>query len=318
VASDGVLIALGGNAFAPPGERLSHAGQQAFALATARALLPLLRAASRALLVHGNGPQVGEMLTRVEVAGDRAYALPLDACVAAVDGELGYDLSQALYNVLRAAGDRREICSVLTQVEIDPQDPAFALPDKPVGRFHAAHDVAALRAQGQTLVEDAGRGYRRVVPSPKPQAVIERDVIARLVAAGVLVIAGGGGGIPVQRRAGLLVGVEAVVDKDHTSALLADALDLTLLVLLTDVAAAFTDHGTAAAREIRAATPAQLEALTAAGHFAPGSMLPKITAASAFAGQPGRRAIICSPDNLDAALAGEAGTTVRLAAGSGP
>lgn len=313
-ARGGTLVALGGNAFARPGVPLTSAGQGAFAADLATRLLPTLAATPRVLLLHGNGPQVGHMLARVEAALGAAYAQPLDVCVAETEGELGYLLAQALINALRARGQAREVVSVLTQVLVDAADPAFARPTKPVGGFYGAADADRLRAQGHALQEDAaGRGFRRVVASPRPLAVLEAAAIARLVDAQVLVIAAGGGGIPVREVDGRIEGVEAVVDKDASAALLADALDFDTLLMLTDVPQACRDFGRAGAAGIGRTTPAELAALAAAGHFAPGSMLPKVEAACAFVDRPARRAIICAPDNLEAALAGTAGTRVEHA-----
>lgn len=313
-ASGGTLVALGGNAFARPGVPLTSAGQVAFAADIAARLLPTLACAPRALLLHGNGPQVGHMLARVEAALDAAYAQPLDVCVAETEGELGYVLAQALINALRAAGYAREVVTLLTQVLVDAADAAFARPTKPVGGFHSAADAARLRAQGHALREDAaGRGFRRVVASPRPLAVLETSVITRLVDAGVLVIAAGGGGIPVREVAGRIEGVEAVVDKDASAALLAAALDFDTLLMLTDVPQACRDFGCAGEQGIGRITSAGLAVLAAAGHFAAGSMLPKVEAACAFVDRAARRAIICAPDNLEAALAGTAGTRVEYA-----
>lgn len=312
-AGDGLLVALGGNAFARAGEALSSAGQSAFAHAVAARLWPALAAAPRTLVLHGNGPQVGYMLARVEAARREAYSQPLDVCVAETEGELGYLLVQALRNAARAAGSAREIVAVLTQVLVDAGDPAFARPAKPIGGFHDDEAAARLRAAGQTFAADpAGRGFRRVVASPAPRAVLESAVIARLVDAGVLVVAGGGGGIPVCERDGRLAGVEAVVDKDATAALLAAALGFDSLVLLTDVPAACRGFGGPQARPIGRVSPATLALLAAEGEFAAGSMLPKVEAAIGFVDRAGRRALICAPENLETALAGAAGTRVEL------
>ncbi len=315
-ACDDVLFALGGNAFATADATLGIDTQLRFAEAVARRLAPAAACARRLLIVHGNGPQVGQMLVRVEASRGSAYSLPLDACVATSQGELGYVLLQALRNAWRAAGVTREICALLTQVSVDPADPALRMPTKPVGKVLDADEVARLRAAGAAVMQDAGRGWRRAVGSPQPRAVLELSGIRLLLEAGVAVVAAGGGGVPVSEVGERVAGVEAVVDKDATAALLASALDLPTLVMLTDVPAAFVDFGTSRQRAIGHASPAQLQALAADGHCAPGSMLPKVEAACAFAARPGRRAIICSPDNLAAALVGEAGTLVREAAGT--
>lgn len=311
-AAPDLLLALGGNAFAAAGARLSMPGQFAYAEAVAARILPCVQDAARALIVHGNGPQVGQILARVEAALDRAYAQPLDVCVAESEGELGYVLLQALRNAWRARGVTRELCALLTQVLVAAEDPAFADPVKPIGRFLCADEAARLRATGIPVREDAGRGWRRVVASPSPRAVLETASIARLLAAGVVVIAAGGGGVPVTETEGRIAGVEAVVDKDATAALLADALALPTLVMLTDVPCAYAHYRRPNQRAIGRVTRAALEELDAEGHFAPGSMAPKIAAARAFVDRPGRRALICAPDNLAAALAGASGTYIEF------
>lgn len=308
-----LLIALGGNAFARPPAPLTMAGQLAFAETLAARLLPEIAEVERLLFVHGNGPQVGHMLVRVEAALGQAYPLSLDVCVAESEGELGYVLVQALGNAWRTHGAPREICSLLTQVVVDAADPAFADPVKPIGRFLSADEAARLASAGMAVREDAaGRGWRRVVGSPVPRAVVELPVLARLLDAGVAVIAAGGGGIPVVERAGRLEGVEAVIDKDATAALLADALGFTTLVLLTDVPCAYLDFRAPLQRPLGTVTVSTLAAYAQDGHFAAGSMGPKVAAACAFVTHPARRAIICAPENLAAALAGQDGTRVKL------
>ena len=304
-----VVVVLGGNAFAPPGAPLTMAGQFRFAHEALSALGPLLSPDVELVVGHGNGPQVGHMLVRVEQALGKAYALPLEVCVAESEGELGYVLAQTLGNLCRARGAPRAIASLLTQVEVDAHDPAFQRPDKPIGPFYDAAQAEALRGEGFAIREDSGRGYRRVVPSPEPRAIVDVEVVERLVASGAIVIAAGGGGIPVVREAGgTLHGIDAVIDKDLTAALLGDALGAELLVILTGVDGAYEGFGRPHARRIERATPDEVRALAA--HFAPGSMGPKMEAAARFASRPDRRAIICDPPSLAAALEGRAGTTV--------
>jgi carbamate kinase len=201
---------------------------------------------------------------------------------------------------------------LISQVVVDAQDEAFAHPTKPIGPFYDAQRAAAMRASGFTVIEDAGRGYRRVVPSPRPLEVIDAPLLAQLIAQGAIVIAAGGGGVPVIREGRLLRGVEAVVDKDRSAALLADVIAARLLLILTGAAAVFLDYGCTTARPIRHARPAQMLDWLARGHFPPGSMGPKVEAAAHFvAGGRGRRAVICDPASLTAALAGQAGTTIE-------
>jgi carbamate kinase len=306
-----VVVALGGNAFAPPGAPLTMAGQFAFAKVALGALAPLLDSSTELFLAHGNGPQVGHMLIRVEEALGKAYALPLEVCVAESEGELGYVLSQTLGNVLRERGTPRPIASLLTQVVVDEDDPAWSRPDKPVGPFYEATQAQALRAKGFALAEDAGRGFRRVVASPQPLEIVDCGVIDALLSLGVVVIGAGGGGVPVVRgESGMLRGVDAVIDKDLSAALLAELLSADLLVILTGIDAAYRDFGTSQATPLPRLTPTEARALAAQGHFAPGSMGPKVDAAARFAAWGGR-AVICDPPSLPAALEGRAGTTLE-------
>lgn len=304
------VVALGGNAFVSPDRPLTMAGQFEFAQQALQQLRPVLGPDSQLLISHGNGPQVGYELVRVEAALGKAYAVPLDVCVAESEGELGYVLSQSLYEVLAQEGHQRPIASLLTQVVVDAHDPAFQNPTKPVGGFFSAEQAAALRQRGFQVREDAGRGYRRVVPSPRPVEIIEATVIRQMLEWGIIVIAAGGGGIPVVRRDGALRGVEAVVDKDLTAALLAHQLDAQQLIILTDVAHAYRDYGTPCQKAVGRTSPADLRTLVQKGHFAPGSMLPKIEAAIQFVDRLGRRAIVTNPAQLPQALSGAAGTIV--------
>lgn len=312
MAARRVVVALGGNAFAAPRHPLTMAGQFAFARQSLAQLGPLLDRSTQLVITHGNGPQVGQELVRVEAALGQAYALPLDVCVAETEGELGYVLERSLYEVLAARGESRLIATLLTQVLVDPRDEAFAHPTKPVGVHYSAAQAAELRARGFVVREEAGRGFRRVVPSPRPIELIEAEVVARLLDLGIIVITAGGGGIPVVRRADRLEGVGAVVDKDLTSALLADRLAADCLVILTDVAQAYLDFSTAARRPIGATTPDELRGWLEAGHFPAGSMGPKIEAAIQFVDRPSRLAIICNTATLAAAWRGAAGTRVAL------
>lgn len=308
-----VVAVLGGNAFVRPGGPLTMAGQFRFAREALTHLRPLLREDVELLLSHGNGPQVGHILIRVEESLGKAYSIPLEVCVAESEGEMGYVLEQSLYNLLAEQACTRPIASLLTQVVVDSEDPAFAKPTKPIGPFYDKQQADELAGHGFTVIDDAGRGFRRVVASPQPREIIEADVIGKLLELGVLVIAAGGGGIPVvRRRGGQLEGVEAVVDKDLAAALLGDVLDARLLVILTGVPCAYRDYATARQQPIRQASAAEASRLLEEGHFAPGSMAPKIEAAIQFvAGRPDRKAIICDPPSLARALEGSAGTIVE-------
>lgn len=307
-----VVLALGGNAFMATGRPLTMAGQLQFAHRALSALLPMLNQQTQLVITHGNGPQVGQILARVELALGHAYPLPLEVCVAESEGELGYVLEQTLYNLLAEQGCTRPIASLLTQVIVDATDPAFAHPTKPIGVFYQREQAEALTRAGFRLMEDAGRGYRRVVPSPRPLEIVELDVIRRLLELGVIVIAAGGGGIPVVRHDNQLQGVEAVVDKDLTAALLADRLDAQRLVILTDVPYACRWHRTSNEAPICRTDVAEVQRYIGEGHFAPGSMLPKMQAAAEFVTGSGRQAIITNLDSLAGAIQGAAGTIVEF------
>ncbi|MCC7381759.1 MAG: carbamate kinase [Deltaproteobacteria bacterium] len=311
-----VVIALGGNAFASPSQPLSMAGQFRFAEGALAALGPLLDPSWGLVLSHGNGPQVGHMLVRVEQSLGEAYALPLEVCVAESEGELGYVLLQSLYNVLLARGQPRPIASLLTQVIVDPADPAFQRPTKPIGPYYDDARAAHLRREGFVLREEPGRGHRRVVPSPRPQEIVDVEVVPRLLELGCSVIAAGGGGIPVVRKDGALHGIDAVIDKDHVAAMLADRVEAELLVILTGVPCVYRSFGRADQAPIAALDSVEARALVLDGHFAEGSMRPKVEAAAAFADRPGRTALICDPPSLVAALDGRAGTRVRWTGGT--
>lgn len=307
-----VVVVLGGNAFVAPGRPLTIEGQIQFAGEAMTQLRPLLNDNVQLLISHGNGPQVGHILIRVEEALGKAYSIPLEVCVAESEGELGYVLELALHNVCTDLASTRHIAALLTQVVVAEDDPAFQNPEKPIGVFYSKSQAEELRQRGFAVAEDSGRGYRRVVPSPQPLEILELEVIRRLLEAGTLVIAAGGGGIPVIRRSGKLQGVEAVIDKDLTAALLADQVGADVLLILTDVPCVYENFGTAQQTPIARITRAEAQRLIAECHFAPGSMLPKMQAAVRFADRPGRRAIICGASALHSALLGEAGTHVEF------
>jgi carbamate kinase len=299
-----IVIALGGNALLKRGESPDIEVQRRNARRAAASIAGI-EAGNQLVLTHGNGPQIGLLALQ---AAERAGApVPLDVLNAETDGMIGYLLEQELINAL---GHTR-IVTVLTQVEVDAADPAFGHPTKFIGPMYDAAQAAAIGAQrGWTMAQD-GTQWRRVVASPEPQGILEIEAIRGIVDAGLVTLCAGGGGIPVTRAAdGRYHGIECVVDKDYSSALLADALGADCLMMLTDVAAVFTGFGTREAREIRAATPAQLASL----HFPAGSMGPKVEAACRFARTPGRRAFIGRLDDVGNILAGRAGTMVSMSA----
>ena len=284
--SEKLVISLGGNAFAGANEAMTMSGQFAFAAATLEPLSRFLDSDSQLLVTHGNGPQVGYILTRVEEALGKAYSLPLEVCVAESEGEIGYVLQQTLHNLTRG---RHPVATLLTQVLVDENDPAFLNPTKPVGPWFELQQAATLEAAGIALVYDSdGRG-RRVVPSPRPTSIVEVQVIRQMLELGVIVIAAGGGGIPVVERNGRLEGVEAVVDKDLATALLAVAIGADLLVLVTGVPGVYTNFLSDDARLLEHSHPDELEALASAGHFPAGSMGPKVEAAITSVRTTGKR-----------------------------
>jgi carbamate kinase len=307
-----VVVALGGNALVRPGEPPTIGTQFRNAHAAMRAVVPLLVDETRVVVTHGNGFQVGNILIRVEEALGKAYSLPLEVCVAESQGELGYLLEQALHNALVEIGVPRPVVSVLTQVVVDAGDAAFAQPTKPVGPVFPGELAAELRRAGLALTEEPGGGVRRVVPSPRPLEITDVEPIAWLLERNAVVIAAGGGGIPVVRSPqGLLHGVPAVIDKDHASGLLARSIGAQRLLILTGEPAVYLDYRTDRQRPLRTLTPADARRHSSAGHFPRGSMGEKVEAAVEFVERGGELAIITSAERLDAALRGEDGTTIR-------
>jgi carbamate kinase len=305
------LIAVGGNSLIRAGEKGTVDEQLANARRTAKAIVRLLAAGLRLVITHGNGPQVGAALLRSERAVHEAYGHPLDVCDATTQGEIGYLLQQSLCNEIEAAGLATRVVTLVTQVVVSADDPAMGRPDKPVGPFYSRADAEerALRL-GWQIVEDAARGWRRVVPSPAPVAIVELDVIRTLVEAGVLVIAAGGGGIPVVRTPEGLRGVEAVIDKDRVSALLAASLGVDRFLISTDVDRVYVDYKRPSQRPLGRLTATEAERLLAAGQFPPGNMRPKMESAVRFVRGGGREAIITSCELLADAVNGDAGTHV--------
>ena len=308
---DALIVAIGGNATHPESIRGTTEEQEIVADTAAQALLPLIRANNRILITHGNGPVVGKILLRMMLTRDAIPPMRLDVCVAHSQGGIGYLLIQSLENAMRRAGLERQAACVLTQVEVDADDPAFASPSKPIGPFFSADEAERFEAKGWRMMEDAGRGWRHCVASPEPRAIINLPVIQALLEAGTVLIAGGGGGIPVVRGSeGDWHGVQAVVDKDLTSALLARSVGIPDLLILTAVERVAIDFNTPRQRYLESVTLSQLKGYQAAGHFARGSMGPKIEAAIRHLESGGRRAIIGHLERALPALKGESGTHV--------
>jgi carbamate kinase len=297
------VIALGGNALIRAGQRGTAAEERANLRETCAALAPLLGEVE-VVVTHGNGPQVGNELLRHERAADEVPPLPLYLAVAQTQAEIGALIESELGPVAR-----RPVACVLTHVRVDPSDPAFSRPSKPVGPFYSeVHARTLERERGWDMVSDAGRGWRRVVPSPAPLQIVELAAVHALLASGTIVVACGGGGIPVAARDGRLSGVDAVIDKDRASALLASELGAQRLVILTGVAAIMRDFGTASEEPIRELSADEAEAL--APELPAGSMRPKVEASVSFVRTTGGDALITSAEMLADALAGRAGTRV--------
>jgi carbamate kinase len=307
-----IVVAFGGNAVYPPTIKGLAEEQLEIMDAACELLVPVFRAGYRAVLTHGNGPVVGNILFRMALTSKSLVPMPMDVCVAHSQGGIGYMLQQSLANVLARHGIRASVSSIVTEVEVDPNDPAFTHPTKPVGRFFSEADAQRIASEtGWDFVEDSGRGWRRVVPSPMPLAILDTPAINALLAAGVIPIAAGGGGIPVVRApGGGYRGVAAVVDKDLTSGLLAADVGAGQLVMLTGVERVALDFGKPTQRSIERLTVAEARKHLADGQFPPGSMGPKISAALQFIERGGPRAVITSLDKLDLALDGRAGTAI--------
>ena len=308
-----IVIALGGNAL---GKNLPE--QMEAVKHTARAIVDLIEQGNEVVVAHGNGPQVGmiqEAMTQLTRSDPEKYIpCPLSVCVAMSQGYIGYDLQNALREEMLDRGIDVGAATVLTQVEVDPEDPAFANPTKPIGSFMTREEADRMIAErGYDVVEDAGRGYRRVVASPRPVGIVELDTIRSLVETNHVVVACGGGGIPVFKTEGNhLKGAAAVIDKDFAAARLAEQLDADFLVILTAVEKVAVNFGKPDQQWLDELTPADVERYVAEGQFAPGSMLPKVQAALAFAQSgPGRSSLITLLERAADGIAGKTGTIIR-------
>jgi len=306
-----MLLAVGGNSLIRAGEKGTIAEQRGNARRTATEIVGLCQLGYRIVLTHGNGPQVGAALLRSERGASQVPGHSLDVCDACTQGEIGYLLQQSLESELKAVGLYVPVVTVLTQSVVSPDDPAMQHPSKPIGPFYSRADADERRRQfGWNIVEDAARGFRRVVPSPEPIEIVELEVIQGLVEHGVLVIACGGGGIPVIWRNRRLEGVEAVIDKDRASALLASRLGVDRFVISTDTDYVYLDYKKVTQRPLREVTADKIEEYLRAGHFPPGNMGPKIESVLRFLRAGGREAIISSCENLQRSVAGSAGTHI--------
>lgn len=303
------VVAIGGNSITRSGQRGTIPEQFKNSRETSRCIADMIARGYNVVVTHGNGPQVGNILLRAEMASKVLPMLPLDTCGADSQGGIGYMLQQVLGSELRKRGVDKDVVTVLTQVVVDAVDPAFKKPSKPIGPFYNEEDAKRKRdEEGWSVVEDACRGWRRVVASPMPKRIVEVEPIRALLAAGCVVIGVGGGGIPVVEEDGGLRGVEAVIDKDHASRLLANEIGAELFVISTDVQQVALFFGTKDQVCISQMTVDEARAYYEQGHFPPGSMGPKILAAIAFLENGGHRVIITNPESLPLAVEGKTGT----------
>ena len=308
-----LVVAIGGNSLIRDPQHMTVPDQYAALGETSSHIAAIIKEGWHVAIGHGNGPQVGFILRRSELSAHELHEVPLDVCGADSQGAIGYELQQNLANDFRRMGMRRQAVTVVTQVEVDAHDPAFASPSKPIGSF--MDEATALRRRdvdGWSVREDAGRGWRRVVPSPKPVRIVEERAVRALLHDGFVVITVGGGGIPVVAdEHGMLHGIAAVIDKDYASALLATAISADLFVISTSIERVALDWGKPTQHFVDRMTVDEARAHLAEGtHFAPGSMAPKVEACIGFLDRGGGEAIISSPENLELALHGRAGTHI--------
>ena len=305
-----IVIALGGNALGnTPEEQLK------LITGTATSIVDLIEQGNDVVIAHGNGPQVGMInlgMSTAAEAGAIKAAMPFPECGAMSQGYIGYHLQNGIHNEMQKRGINKCVATVVTQVLVDEKDPAFQKPSKPIGAFYTKEQAEKIHEEkGYTMVEDAGRGYRQVVPSPKPVDVIEKEAVKTLISAGHVVITVGGGGIPVIEKDGKLVGTPAVIDKDFASAKLAELIDADMLIILPAVDRVAINWGKPDQKSLEHMTVAEAEQYCKEGHFAPGSMLPKVQAAISFA-KSGHKTIIASLENAKDAIVGKSGTAVTL------
>jgi len=307
------VVAFGGNALLRPDDTGTTARQLGRAREAVRKLLPVLNRGYELVVVHGNGPQVGNLLIQAEAAADLVPRQSLDFCVAQTEGSIGFLMELAFANELQRAGFRKEVITLVTQVEVDAADPAFSTPTKPIGPFFEKQKALRMMEElGWTMVEDAGRGWRKVVASPRPLAIRGVEVAAALINRGHIVVAAGGGGVPiVVTDEGEIRGCEAVIDKDYSAAMLAASLQADLFVILTGVERVSRDFGTPNERPLPTIAVETARALLAEGQFPPGSMGPKIDAAIRYIAAGGREVLITRAESLGEALEGRTGTRIR-------
>jgi carbamate kinase len=305
------VVAIGGNSLIKDKDHQTVPDQFDATQETCRHIASMIEQGWRVVITHGNGPQVGFILLRSELASSVLHTVPLDSCGADTQGALGYMIQQCLFNELTQRGIKKDVVTIVTQTLVEKNDPAFKNPSKPIGPFYDRKKAEKYREEkGWNLMEDAGRGWRRVVPSPYPIKIIEQDIIETLVNEGTIVIAVGGGGIPVVEHEGKLKGAEAVIDKDYASALLAIGMKADLFLISTAIEKVFLDFGKPSQTPVDKMTLTQAKKYLEEGHFPQGSMGPKIEAIINYIEHGGKQALITNPANLERALAGKTGTYV--------
>lgn len=309
-----VMVALGGNAI-QKGNCATASEQQKACFETGKQIVKIIKAGYQVIVSHGNGPQVGNILLQQSLAdSNNLPAMPLDTCVAMTQGMIGYWLQKAIDENLAEHGISKKAVTILTHTLVNKDDKAFGNPSKPIGSFYSSEEAKELQStQGYTLIDDAGRGYRRVVPSPKPIDIIEKEAIKILVDSDFIVIAGGGGGIPVVKSGNKYDGEEAVIDKDLASEKMAELLDVDYFLMLTAVENVAINYRKPEQKKLLKASPTEMKHYISEGHFAPGSMLPKVEAAITFVeSKQGKISIITSLDKAIEALNGSAGTRISF------
>ncbi len=305
-----VLLAVGGNSLIRAGQRGTIDEQFENAQKTAEHIADLIQNGFNLVITHGNGPQVGAQLIRSELGSGQVYSMPLDVCVASTQGEIGYILQNSIQKALWKRGIYNPVITIVTQVVVNEDDPAFKKPTKPVGPFYTREEAERKKKLGWEIIEDAGRGYRRVVPSPKPIDIVEKEAIKQCLNDGMIVIAVGGGGIPVIKKNGEYVGVEAVIDKDRASAVLAKYLEVDYFIISTDTDKVYLNYKKPNQKALDTITLEEAKKFYEEGHFPAGSMGPKIEAVIDFIENGGKCAIITSPENLIESIFGNAGTKI--------
>ncbi len=305
-----ILLAVGGNSLIRAGQRGTIEEQFENAKKTAEHIADLIQNGFNLVITHGNGPQVGAQLIRSELGSGQVYSMPLDVCVASTQGEIGYILQNSIQKALWKRGIYNPVITIVTQVVVNEEDPAFKKPTKPVGPFYTREEAERKKKLGWEIIEDAGRGYRRVVPSPKPIDIVEKEAIKQCLNDGMIVIAVGGGGIPVIKKNGEYVGVEAVIDKDRASAVLAKYLEVDYFIISTDTDKVYLNYKKPNQKALDTITLEEAKKFYEEGHFPAGNMGPKIEAVIDFIENGGKCAIITSPENLIESIFGNAGTKI--------